>query len=220
MRKAIIISSLALLTACQSTSGYDTSYEGNQNTYHGAGIGALAGAAAGALGGDDSGESLKRGAIGAGIGALAGGAIGQYMDRQEADMRKATQGTGIEVKRQGDDILLNMPNSITFDFDSSRVRTEFNGTVRDIANILNQYPETNIEVAGHTDNVGSDSYNQTLSEKRAQAVVTKLISNGVNADRLYQYGRGESQPIASNATENGRAQNRRVEIKISPIQSK
>ena len=216
MRKELaLVAALGLLTtACQSGAGYGN----NPNTYKGAGIGAAVGGAAGALGGDNDRQSWKRGAIGAGIGALAGAGIGQYMDSQETEMRQELAGTGVEVKRQGDDILLNMPNSITFDFDSSRVKTQFNGTVSDIARILNQYPQTNIEVAGHTDNVGTDSYNQKLSEQRAQAVVTKLISSGVAANRLYHFGRGETQPIASNNTENGRAQNRRVEIKISPIQ--
>ena len=214
MRKLALILTLGLLTACQNGAGYDQ----NPNTYKGAGIGAAIGGAAGALGGDNDRQSWTRGAIGAGIGALAGGAIGQYMDQQEADMRKELEGSGVQVQRQGDDILLNMPNSITFDFDSSRVKANFNGTIADIARVVNQYPQTNIEVAGHTDNVGSDSYNQKLSEQRAQAVVTKLIGAGVDANRLYHFGRGETQPIASNATEEGRAQNRRVEVRISPIQ--
>ncbi len=202
-----------LLSSCQQGAGYQQ----NQNTYKGAGIGAILGGAAGALTGEDSKDRLERGAIGAGIGALAAGGIGQYMDRQENAMRQELAGSGVDVRRDGNDILLNMPNSITFGFDSSNVRSEFNGTLSDVAHVLNQYPETNVEVLGHTDNVGNDSYNKTLSEKRAQAVTTKLINNGVNSNRLYVNGRGESEPVATNDTESGRAQNRRVEVKISPI---
>ncbi len=208
---AIICS--GILASCQQGPGYQQ----NQKTYKGAGLGALIGGAAGALTGEDSKDRLERGAIGAGIGALAGGGIGQYMDRQENAMRQELAGSGVDVRRDGNDILLNMPNSITFGFDSSSVRPEFNGTLSDIAHILNQYPQTNVEVLGHTDNVGNDSYNKTLSEKRAQAVTSMLISNGVDSNRLYVNGRGESEPIASNNTESGRAQNRRVEVKISPI---
>lgn len=202
-----------LLASCQQGAGYQQ----NQKTYKGAGLGALIGGAAGALTGEDSKDRLERGAIGAGIGALAGGGIGQYMDRQENAMRQELAGSGVDVRRDGNDILLNMPNSITFGFDSSNVRPEFNGTLSDVAHILNQYPETNVEVLGHTDNVGDDSYNKTLSEKRAKAVTTRLINNGVDANRLYVNGRGENEPIANNNTESGRAQNRRVEVKISPI---
>ena len=202
-----------LLTACQQGSAYDQ----NPNTYKGAGIGAVIGGAAGALTGDNERERWTRGAIGAGIGTLAGGAAGQYMDRQETAMRDQLQGSGVDVTRQGDDILLNMPNSITFDSNSSVVRSEFNRTITNVAKVLNQYPQSNVEVIGHTDNVGGYEYNQDLSVRRAQAVSTRLINYGVIANRLSVIGRGETQPLESNNTEAGRAENRRVEIRISPI---
>lgn len=202
-----VLLSTAALTACQQGMGYQE----NQRTYQGAGAGAVLGGLIGSI------ESSKHAAVGAGIGALAGGAVGQYMDRQEQAMRQQLQGTGIEVQRQGDNLLLNIPNSITFDFDSARVWSHAEGTLRNLAGVLNQYPQTMIDVIGHTDNVGSDSYNQTLSEKRAQAVANKLRDYGVASNRLMVLGKGERQPKASNETEAGRAQNRRVEVLISPV---
>lgn len=204
-----VILSTSLLAACQQGAGYQQ----NQKTYQGAGAGAAIGAALGSM------ESSEYAAGGAALGALAGGAIGQYMDRQEDAMRQQMQGTGVEVRRQGNDIMLNMPNSITFGFDSSVVRSEFNGTVNNMANILNQYPQTKIDVIGYTDSKGTDAYNQNLSEERAQSVANKLRDYGVASNRLMVLGRGESMPVASNDTDAGRAQNRRVEIKISPIQN-
>lgn len=209
MRKLLIVAlSTTVLAACQQ----GATYQQNPNTYKGAAAGAALGGLAGSM------ESSEHAAAGAALGALAGGAIGQYMDRQEQAMRQQMQGTGVQVQRQGNDILLNMPNSITFAVDSSTVRPEFNGTLSNLAGVLNQYPQTKIDVIGHTDNTGTTAYNQNLSEQRAQSVANKLRDNGVASSRLYVLGRGESQPIASNSTESGRAQNRRVEVKISPIQ--
>jgi len=218
MKKTTTILSCALLlAACQQTGGSQYGYDNNPNTYKGAGVGAAVGAIGGALVSGGEKNAWKNAAIGGAIGGLAGAGVGQYMDRQEAEMRDQLQGSGVEVQRQGDDILLNMPNSITFDFNSSVVKSQFAGTVSNIANVLKQYPQTNVEVIGHTDDVGTDAYNQSLSEKRASAVVSRLIANGVVAGRLYAVGRGETQPVTSNATEAGRAENRRVEVKISPI---
>lgn len=208
MRRMIaVMLCTSLLAACQQGAGYQQ----NQRTYQGAGAGALLGGLLGSM------ESSEHAAGGAALGALAGGAIGQYMDRQEATMRQELQGTGIGVQRQGDNILLNIPNSITFDFDSARVWSQAEGTLGDLAGVLNQYPQTMIDVIGYTDSVGSEKYNQDLSDRRAQAVANKLRDFGVASQRLMVIGRGENQPIASNDTESGRAQNRRVEIKISPI---
>jgi outer membrane protein OmpA-like peptidoglycan-associated protein len=212
---ALLATSLLATSACQSTSGGSYGYDQNQNTYAGAGIGAIIGAAAGAAVAENKWGGA---AAGAAIGGLAGAGIGQYMDQQEAAMRKELENSGVQVQRQGNDILLNMPNSITFAFNSSEVKSEFNSTVTDIANVLNQYPETSVQVIGHTDDVGSDAFNQTLSEKRADAVASKLIANGVVNSRLVGIGRGESQPVADNKTEAGRAANRRVEVRITPTQ--
>ena len=158
----------------------------------------------------------RQGALAA-LGALAGGAIGRYQDNQEAALRREMQGTGVEVVRQGDNITLDMPNAITFGFDSSALNPAFHGTLDRLARTMNEYGQTIIEVAGHTDSVGTDSYNQTLSVQRAQAVANYLIARGVNRERIIVTGAGESRPVASNATEAGRAENRRVEITIVPL---
>ncbi len=141
------------------------------------------------------------------------------MDRQEADLRAQLQGTGVSVTRQGDRIILNMPSNITFDTNQDQVRSEFYPTLQSVAIVLNKYDQSIVDVAGNTDNVGGEGYNFALSQRRAQSVSQFLASQGVNPRRLNTQGYGMSRPIASNATEAGRAQNRRVEISISPLQA-
>jgi len=184
--------------------------------------GVLAGAAGGALLGyltnTNKGEQGRKNAlIGAGVGALAGAAVGNYMDRQQADLRAQLAGSGVEVDRQGDNIILNMPSDVTFPVDQSDIQARFYPTLDKVADTLNQYPQTTIDVVGHADSTGADAYNQSLSERRAASVAGYLVSRGVLRDRLYVAGRGESQPIASNATEEGRAKNRRVEVVLRPL---
>jgi outer membrane protein OmpA-like peptidoglycan-associated protein len=181
----------------------------------GAIIGAITGAAAGtAAGGDDRRNAV----IGAGVGALAGGAVGGYMDRQEARMRQEMAGTGVEVVRESESqIKLVMPSDITFDTNRSYVKSGFQPVLADVARALVAQPSTTIDVIGHADSTGSDSYNQALSERRAQAVTSYLAGNGVQPVRMAAYGMGESQPVATNATEDGRTRNRRVEIKVRAI---
>lgn len=182
-------------------------------------IGAAAGAIAGYFAGDLIGGRRDRTEriVGAGIGAIAGGAVGAYMDRQEADLRRQTAGTGVDVIRQGDELLLRMPAGITFDFDSYAIKPQFQATLNEVAQTLSAYPSTMIDVLGHTDSVGTDAYNQNLSEQRANAVAAYLRAHGVNPARIATQGFGESRPIASNDTEAGRAANRRVEIKVVPV---
>ncbi|MFN2259839.1 MAG: OmpA family protein [Parasphingopyxis sp.] len=183
-------------------------------------IGGVAGAIGGYLLGDLIGGRNDRTEriIGAGIGAVAGAAIGTYMDQQQRDLERATAGTDTEIIRDGDNLYLQMPGSVAeFDVDSSSLRPEFRATLDDIAETLNSYPETYIDIYGHTDSDGSDAYNLSLSERRAQAVADYLVSRGVSRARIETRGFGESQPIASNATAAGKQQNRRVEIKIVPI---
>ena len=184
-----------------------------------AGIGAGAGAATGAILGAILGGRNNRAEtiIGAGLGAVAGGAVGTYMDRQERDLRARTAGTGVEVVRRGDNLDLRMPSGITFDFNSSAVRSEFRDTLAQVAQTLGSYQSTYVDVTGHTDSVGTDAVNQRLSDERAFAVADYLSARGVNRARVATRGFGKTQPIASNADESGRAQNRRVEIHISPI---
>lgn len=182
-------------------------------------IGGIGGALGGYLLGDIVGGRRDRTEkiVGAGIGAVAGAGIGYYLDQQERELRRKTAGTGIDVVRDGDSLLLNMPSQVTFDVDSSAVKPEFRNTLNDVASTLVQYESTYIDVYGHTDSTGSDAYNQTLSERRAQSVSSYLTSRGVQSARLATRGFGESQPVASNTTEEGRAQNRRVEIRIVPV---
>lgn len=187
------------------------------------GTGAIAGAVGGALLGyltntSDGEQGRKNALLGAGIGALGGAAVGNYMDRQQAELRRELAGTGVSVTRQGDDLILNMPSDVTFGVDRSDIQPQFYRVLDGVGVILNRYPQTLVDVVGHADSTGDDGYNQALSERRASAVASYLIDNGrVLRDRLYVQGRGESQPIASNATPEGRAQNRRVEIVLRPF---
>jgi outer membrane protein OmpA-like peptidoglycan-associated protein len=139
------------------------------------------------------------------------------MDRQEREIRERTAGTDVEVMRQGDDLILSMPSGITFATDSSSIQPQFRPTLDKVADVLDRYNQTYVDVYGHTDSTGSDAYNQALSERRADSVASYLVSRGVESARLEALGYGETQPIASNDTVEGRAQNRRVEIKIVPV---
>jgi len=182
-------------------------------------IGGLGGAVGGYLLGDLVGGRRDRTEkiVGAGIGALAGAGIGAYMDKQERDLRARTAGTDVQVIRQGDDLVLNMPSGITFGYDSATVQPQFQPTLNQVAQVLSEYNQTYIDVYGHTDSTGTDAYNMTLSERRAASVADYLAGRGVQSARLGTRGFGESQPVASNESEDGRAANRRVEIKIVPI---
>ena len=184
-----------------------------------AAIGGIGGAVGGYLLGDLVGGRNDRTEkiIGAGIGGLAGAGIGAYMDRQEQELRRRTAGTDVRVIRQGDDLILNMPSGITFATNESSVQPQFRATLDQVADVLRQYNQTYIDVYGHTDSTGSDSYNFDLSQRRASAVADYLTMRGVQSARLGTRGFGESQPIASNDTEEGKAANRRVEIKLVPI---
>ncbi len=141
--------------------------------------------------------------------------MGAYMDRQEQQLRDNLQGSRIEIDRRGDDIVLNMPSSVTFGFDSAELTADARSALNEVANVLTQYTDTRVNIAGHTDSTGDASYNQRLSERRAQSVGSYLSQNGVSSMRLNTMGYGANQPVASNATEQGRAQNRRVEITLT-----
>jgi len=146
-----------------------------------------------------------------------GAAIGNYMDRQEAELRAQLQGTGVSVTRNGDNIILNMPSNITFDTDQDAVKSQFYPTLNSVAIVLRKFNQSLVDIYGHTDSTGSASYNQQLSQRRAQSVANYLGSQGIDQRRFAVVGYGDTQPIASNSTEAGRAQNRRVEIQISPL---
>jgi outer membrane protein OmpA-like peptidoglycan-associated protein len=188
------------------------------NTAGGAAVGAGGGAVAGAVIGAATGNDPRVGAlIGAGVGALTGAGIGAYMDQEEAELRTQLRSTGVSVTRAGNQIVLNMPANITFDSDKSAVKPQFSGTLISVGIVLKHYDKTIVDVYGYTDAQGSDEYNNSLSQRRAVAVATILSNQGVDQRRFYIEGRGEADPITSNATEAGRAQNRRVEIQISPL---
>ncbi|MBX3593440.1 OmpA family protein [Sphingomonas sp.] len=211
-----LIPALAALTL---TGACMTDPETGRTTISKTAIGAVGGAVGGYLLGDLVGGRRDRTEkiVGAGIGALAGGAVGYYMDKQEREMRERTAGTDVRVIRRGDDLILQMPSGITFPTDSSTIQPQYMPTLDKVADVLGRYNQTYVDVYGHTDSVGSDAYNQALSERRAASVANYLAMKGVAQARLATRGYGETQPIASNDTEEGRAQNRRVEIKIVPV---
>jgi outer membrane protein OmpA-like peptidoglycan-associated protein len=205
-----------LVTACTTNP-----YTGEQQVSKGllgAGTGAVLGGAAGALiGATTSVKTRKATLIGAGIGALAGGGVGVYMDNQEAKLRQRLQDTGVSVTRVGDTIVLNMPSNITFDSDQSDVKPQFYDTLNSVALVFKEYDQSLIDVAGHTDSDGSDDYNIDLSRRRAASVSRYLTSQQLDPQRFSVEGRGEREPIASNASARGKQQNRRVEITIQPL---
>jgi outer membrane protein OmpA-like peptidoglycan-associated protein len=218
MQKTSLIACLlaaTAMTACTTTDPY-TGQTVRSNTRTGAILGAAVGAGLGYLSNDKSEQGRKNALLGAGVGALAGAGIGTYMDRQQAELRRQLADTGVTVTRQGDNIVLNMPSDVTFQVDKSDVQPQFYDVLNQVANTLNQYPSTLIDVVGHADATGADAYNQALSERRASSVASYLVSRSVLPARLFVAGQGERQPIASNDTEAGRAQNRRVEIILRP----
>ncbi len=182
----------------------------------GAGVGAAGGAIIGLIT-SDSKNRQRNVLLGAGLGALAGGSIGYYMDVQEAKLRQRLRESGVSVTRVGNQIMLNMPGNVTFTTGSPDINANFYQVLNSVAVVLNEYKKTTMDVIGHTDSVGSDQYNQSLSEGRARSVAEYLSGQGVMAARLLIAGRGETQPIAANTTPEGRAQNRRVTIQISPL---
>jgi len=182
----------------------------------GTGVGAVTGAALGAVGGAIAGDPATGAAIGAGMGALAGLGAGAYMDHQEALLRQQLAGTGVQLAREGDQLRLVMPGDITFATDSSDIEAGFYPVLNAVATVLKAYPETLIEVTGHTDATGSQEYNQRLSARRARSVAAYLAAQGVAPGRLMDRGMGESLPVADNASPEGRRLNRRVEIRIQP----
>jgi outer membrane protein OmpA-like peptidoglycan-associated protein len=218
MYKIIIAATASafVLTACTTNP-----YTGEQQVSKGllgAGGGAVLGGAAGALiGATTSVKTRKATLIGAGIGALAGGGVGVYMDNQEAKLRQRLQNTGVSVTRVGDTIVLNMPSNITFDSDQSDVKPQFYDTLNSVALVFKEYDQSLIDVAGHTDSDGSDDYNIDLSRRRAASVSRYLTSQQLDPQRFSVEGRGEREPIASNASARGKQQNRRVEITIQPL---
>jgi outer membrane protein OmpA-like peptidoglycan-associated protein len=207
MKKTMIAVALStfILSGCASNIS---------NTQKGAGIGAVIGALVGKGTGDND---KKRYVWGAALGALAGGAIGSYMDKQEEEFREELADSGVEVYREGDSIRLSIPGNITFATGSDAIVTGFYPVLENVAKVLNRYDKTKLSIEGHTDSVGDVNSNRELSMQRANSVAIYLQATNVEANRLQTLGMGESQPIADNATAQGRQANRRVELRIIPL---
>jgi outer membrane protein OmpA-like peptidoglycan-associated protein len=205
---------LSLLTVSACVTDPNTGEKKVSRTVLGSGGGALAGMLLGGLIGGKTGRI-----VGAGIGGVAGGVIGYKMDKQIKELKEQTAGSGVDVTETdgGQAILVNLPDGVTFDVGSYTLRPAFRETLDKIAASMNQYPDSLIDVYGHTDSTGSDAYNQTLSENRARTVADYLAFKGVSAARIRSKGFGETMPVADNATDAGRAKNRRVEVKIVPV---
>lgn len=200
------------LAACESTTS--SIQDPNFRTKNGAATGAIAGALIGGMfAKDDHAEGALRGAL---IGGLVGGGIGANLDAQAADMRKHLGNPNVTVTNMGSYLLVNLPDDVLFATGSATLQPALQGEIRSIAANLVTYPKSTIEVVGHTDSVGSQAMNMDLSQRRAYSVANILIGSGVPAERVSAYGMGMSQPIDTNATEAGRAHNRRVEILVRP----
>jgi outer membrane protein OmpA-like peptidoglycan-associated protein len=209
----------AMVMACTTIDPY-TREEKTSNTAKGAAIGAAAGVAVGVIAGSTALKRKTAILVGAGVGALVGGAIGNYMDREEAELRAKLEGTGVQVVRTGPDnnhITLVMPGNVTFDFDSAELKPQFYDVLGSVSLVMQKYDQTLIEVAGHTDSTGTRNYNLGLSERRATSVASYLQAQGVSELRLMTVGVGPDRPIADNSTDAGRQLNRRVELTLIPV---
>lgn len=210
MKKIAILCSLAI-AAC-TTNPYTGEKQISKSALYGA-IGVGTGALAGQLAGGDTKSTL----IGAAAGGAIGGGYGLYRDNQEAQLRKVLQGTGVQIKRDGQNTKLVMPGNVTFGSNKAQVQSSFYQVLNSVAIVLKKYDKTRVAITGHTDSTGSSSYNQSLSQRRAQSVSDYLVAQGVARSRLSAYGAGENSPIASNSSSYGRERNRRVEITLVPI---
>lgn len=197
------------LAACNTSTG-----EGPDKTMTGAAIGAGLGAIAGEIFGDEN-KDVYQGAV---IGAILGGSVGFTLDQQEEELRRALANRDVEVANTGSELVVTFPESVTFDTGSAELRRNARRDIYAVADHLVRYPGSDVEVIGHTDDVGPADYNMGLSSRRAFAVADLLIAEGVSPRRIIASGRGETTPVASNYSESGRAQNRRVEIIIRPTE--
>lgn len=215
---AISAASILALSGCETFDAY-TGESKTSSTAKGAGIGAGIGAALAYIKNKDksSGDRKKAMLKAAGIGAIAGGGVGYYQDTQEAKLRKQLRATGVSVERDGDNINLIMPSNITFTSGGSTLSGSFYEVMDSVVLVIQEFDKTIIVSAGHTDSQGSESSNQALSERRANAVAGYLLRKGVVDARIETIGFGEKQPVADNGTSEGRALNRRVEISLFPI---
>lgn len=204
-----------LLAACTPVDQY--SADPNQRTREGALTGAGIGALAGILTGQGGKDKLDRAVVGAALGGLAGGVVGSNLDRQARELQAEISNTGIRIINEGNQLRVVMPDGLLFATDSATVQPSIQNDLYAVADNLDRYPNSRVEIIGHTDSTGSAAHNQDLSQRRAMAVAAILRGAGVAGGRIVAYGRGEDMPVASNLTPEGRAQNRRVEILIIPL---
>ena len=212
MTLATALSGTLVLTACAQMTDPNNP---NRNTQTGAAVGAGIGALVGLASGDDADERRQRAIAGAVVGAGLGAGAGVLLDRQEAELR-AQMGANAQIVNTGNQLIVTLPQDILFATNSANLTGALRSDLTTLAASMNRYPNTTINVIGHADSTGDAAFNQDLSQRRAQAVSSVLINSGVAANRIRSIGRGEDAPIASNLTPEGRAQNRRVEITITP----
>lgn len=203
---------LLAMAGCTTTNPYT----GEQQTSRAVRYGAAGAVVCGLIGAAESGQRARNAALGCGA---IGAGVGAYMDAQERELREQLEGTGVQVVRTGDELDLVMPGNITFPTNEYAIRDSFFPVLDSVAEILYKYTDTRIQVIGHTDSTGSLDYNYGLSERRARSVGNYLATRGVDQNRMIIQGVGPDQPLASNDTESGRAQNRRVELSIVAVQS-
>lgn len=208
------IAGLVTLSACTQP-GFDES-DPNYNAKTGAVLGGLVGAAVGVARADDPEERRRNAVIGAALGAGAGTLVGTQLDRQAADLRESMANDQVDIVNTGSSLIVTLPQDILFATDSTAIRPDLRRDLMALAQNLQAYPNSAVQIIGHTDNTGSAAYNQDLSLRRAQSVANVLFSAGISTSRLVVTGRGEDQPVATNLTPEGRAQNRRVEVVIVP----
>ena len=218
MQKILGLALLSLLTSCMTYDPYTGEEQVSKATI-GAAIGATIGAVGAAIDnrGDDSRTRNQRVLAAAAAGGAIGGGVGFYMDRQEAKLRQELANSGVQVLRDGDNLILVMPGNITFATGSSAVKGDFEDVLKSVALVLTEFDKTILEITGHTDSTGSNAFNQQLSERRATSVANVLQANEVAFERILTDGYGEDRPIADNTTEQGRALNRRVELVMIPV---
>ncbi|WP_299008916.1 OmpA family protein [uncultured Shewanella sp.] len=211
----LVGSAVIAMAGCQTVNPYTNETE-TANATTGAVIGAIAGTVIGVASSSKS-DRGKGALIGAASGAAVGGGVGYYMDVQEAELRKQLQSTGVSVTRSGENIILNMPNAVTFGVDQTHLSQGAKNVLNSVALVAKKYDNTRLNVLGYTDSSGSASYNLRLSQVRASEVSNYLMSRQIKSSRLSSQGMGEVDPIATNSTKAGRSQNRRVEIVMSPL---
>ena len=210
----LVGSALLILMGCVTPESAANSKPGD-NTTAGTIMGGMIGAMAG-MEMSSKGDRKKGAIIGAIVGATTGNAIGKTLDQQAADLRRDLKNDQVDIMNTGSELIVTMPQDILFALDSAAVRSDLRRDLGVVAGNLQAYPNSTISIEGHTDNTGTANYNRILSQRRANAVADILVNNGVPPARLYAVGRGENEPVASNLSVTGRAQNRRVEIVIRP----